>query len=535
MDEKTASSREFQTPISASSRSSGHILRASFIITGIQMLASMLGFLTNVILAASFGAGAEMDALLVSLTIPQLVLAAFAAATNFAVIPVLGDVEHRGDRVEFIRTTSILITTFGLGLAAISLTAWLASDHLVGMIAPGLPEGARRTAVALLAIQSPLILVSGLGSLLSSIHSSRHDYFHGPLAGLLGAVVMLASVFFLHRHLGIVSAAVGGLGSALVVFFLLLIPHLNRYPYRLIFSWQGSAALRILTLMAPLLLGAIVYRGDSLIQRFVAASLPTGSISCLGYAQKVISLFSTVLASGMPVVALSHFAASVRKDDKLGLAASFTSVFRWVIFLCVGSIGFIGICGRELIQIMFMRGHFDLGMTVETNKMLVLYSGVLFSGVVGTLITPVFYAHKDTRTVVLLGVSGTLLQIVLSFLLVRWLSVLGLPLAYSISNLAAVGAMFLVLRTKHLNFEVATILRFAIACLLAATFSVIIVRSACPEITHAWGVWASLIVKGLLMGGLYLGFSLLAGSLQVLAREHPRLKALNLPCLIDLC
>ncbi len=534
LDDESTSLKEIPTAKAGSSRTSHRILRASFLITAISMLASLVGFLTNAILAGSFGAGAEMDALLVSQTIPLLVQAVFATAANFSVIPVLGDLESRGDREEFARTTSILITIFGLCLAVISLAAWLASDRLVGAIAPGLPDGTRRIAVALLAIQSPLVLVMGLGSLLSSIHSSRQDYYHGPMANLLGALVMLASVFFLRHSLGIVAAAVGALGSALVVLLLLLAPHLKRYPYRPTFSWRGSAALTVLGLMTPLLLGAMFYRADNLIQRFVASSLPAGSISCLGYGQKVMSLFSLVLASGLPVVALSHFATSIRRNDRAGLATTFTSVFRWLTFMCVGAIVFIGVCGTELIQILFMRGRFDLEMTLATDKCLVLYSGVLFSGVLGSLITPVFYAHKDTRTVVLLGVSGTLLQLVLSFALTPWLSFLGLPLAYSISNLAAVGTMFFVLRAKHLDFGVAPILRFVIACLLAGAFSAGIVRVGWPEVLQGWGVWPRLVVKGLVVGGLYLVFSMVAGSLHVLSQEHPRLKALNLPRLFKL-
>ena len=534
LDDESASLKEIPTAKADSSRSSQHILRASFLITAITMLTSLVGFLTNAMLAALFGAGAEMDAFLVSQTIPLLVTAVFATAANFSVIPVLGDLEARGDRAEAVRTISILITIFGLCLAAVSLAAWLASDRLVAVIAPGLPDGTRRIAVVLLAIQSPLVLVLGLGSLLSSIHSSRKDYYHGPLANLLGALVMLASVFFLRHSLGIMAAAAGALGSALVVLLLLLVPHLKHYPYRPTFSWRGSAALTVLGLMTPLLLGAIFYRGDALIQRFVASSLPAGSISVLGYGQKVMSLFSMVLASGMPVVALSHFAASLRKNDMAGLAKTFTSVFRWLTFLCVGAIVFIGVCGAELIQILFMRGRFDLEMVLATDKCLVLYSGVLLSGVLGSLITPVFYAYKDTRTVVLLGVSGTLLQIALSFALTRWLSVLGLPLAYSISNLAAVGAMFLVLRAKHLDFGVATIVRFVIACLLAGTFSVVIVRVAWPEVLPGWGVWLRLLAKGLAVGGLYFVFSMVVGSLHELSQEHPRLKAFNLPRLIKL-
>src|SRR5260370_38908256 len=149
------------------------ILRASFWITGVNLLTSFLNFITSAALASAYGTGAEMDGVFVSQTIPVLIQAVLGTAANFAIIPVLGDLERNGNRQETARTISFFLTVFGLSLTLGALTCTLLSHSVVVLIAPGLPSGTARVAGRLLALQSPLILLSGLSAIFSSLHSAR--------------------------------------------------------------------------------------------------------------------------------------------------------------------------------------------------------------------------------------------------------------------------------------------------------------------------------------------------------------------------
>lgn len=510
---------------------SHRLLKASFVITGINLLASCLGFLTNLLLAASFGAGSEMDGLFVSQTIPLWIQAVISTAANFTIIPILGELEHQGKHLDVARTSSVLITLFGICFAVGSLLCLVAGPLMVDWSAPGLSGPTRQTAIHLLAIQSPLILTFGIAALLSSIHSSRQDYFHGPSANVIGAVINFLCVLLLRKSLGIGAAAVGTVASSVAMLLLLAVPHLKEYPFRFTISWNDAVVRKILWLMGPLLMGAVFYRADNLIQRFVASSLPAGSIAYLGYAQKVLFLFVMVLSSGMPVVALSHFSASLRKSDMAGLARTFSSVFLWMTFASVGTVVFIASCGSEVIQILFMRGRFDAEATHATHQSLLLYSGVLLSGVLGGVITPVFYANKDVRTPVLLGVGGALFQTLLSFILTPALSYQALPLAYSISNLTAVGSMFVVLRYRHLKFDAVPILRFGACCAVAGWCGWLAGHFLEMHGLGSEGVWLRLLAKGTAGTLTYLVCSMLLGVISVLSLDHPVLKGIRFPTL----
>lgn len=503
---------------------SHHILKTSFQLTCINVASSFVGFLTNALLASIFGAGVDVDAFFVSQTIPLLIQAMFSAASNFALIPAFGDLEAEGNRKEIIRTSSILLIFFATVLSVISLALYLFSETLIDWTAPGLAAITRDHAITLLRIQSPLVLSTGIASLLSSMHSARKNFLFGPIANFLGAVTLFSSILLLHRKLGIKAAAVGVITNSLIVFLVLLVPQLKAYPFQIVRKWRGSAALIVIGLMLPLLGGSLFYRADNLVQRFVASSFPAGSISYLGYGQKIMTLFSLVLGSGMPVVALSNFSSSVREKNQKELSNTFTSVFRWMAFLSVGCVLLISVVGIELVQILFMRGKFDETASIQTNQCLFLYSGVLVGGVLGGLVTPVFYANKDVKTTVTIGISGALLQFALSFILPKYFSFLGLPVAFSIASLASVGILYFLLSKKHLDFELISCFRFLIICVLCCSLASALTRIYFTPYLIQQMIIVRLTIKSLVAVVLYAGFSFIVGVLHILADEHPRLK-----------
>src|ERR1041384_7856908 len=79
---------------------SAQILRSSVGMTMLSLLGTIFGFLTQTVLAARFGAEQEMDAYLVSLTIPALVIAVFSGVLNYTFIPVFVEKEKAGKERE---------------------------------------------------------------------------------------------------------------------------------------------------------------------------------------------------------------------------------------------------------------------------------------------------------------------------------------------------------------------------------------------------------------------------------------------------
>jgi len=113
----------------------------------------------------------------------------------------------------------------------------------------------------------------------------------------------------------------------------------------------------------------------------------------------------------------------MRQAVSLGLRAlslMLAPVVVWVILL-----------GEPIVQLLFQRGAFDPAATWGTNLAWIGYLGWIYAGAWGAILTNAFYALQETKTVVVIGILGTVLYLVLSFLLYKPLGFLGLALALS--------------------------------------------------------------------------------------------------------
>jgi putative peptidoglycan lipid II flippase len=425
------------------------IFRSSSGITLLSLLATSFAFFTQMILAARFGAAVEMDAYLVSTTIPLMVTVIFAGSLNYTFIPFFVESRYQGREAEAWKTVNNLCNLSFIVFLSLTLIGFIFTASIVDLIAPGLPAPAKTAADGLFRIQLPMIAFSGISAILSGVYYAEKRFLYPSLAALLNSACIFTTVFFFSKAWGIQAAAWGGItGSA--VNLLLLLPVLFRIPkYSWIVSLKEEGTVRIIRLISPLLFGAIFFRADNLIQRYIASSLPQGSISYLGYAYKLVSTVSSLVVSGVSIVFLQHVSELTGKEDTGEIGRLYSSTFQWLTFLTLPIVACMIVLGDDTITVLFQRGRFDAETTHATWLCLMLYSGVMYGGIIGSITTPVFYAYKNTRGVVVIGIAGALLQILLSFPLAKFLSYAGLPLAYSLANLLTIGVFMIAMHVKY--------------------------------------------------------------------------------------
>lgn len=425
------------------------IFRSSSGITFLSFLATVIGFITQVILAARFGTAQEMDSYLVSATIPAMVLAIFIGSLNYTFIPVFVEKKTLGLEIEAWETVNNLFNLAFVILTLLTLLGFIFSEMIIRFTAPGLPEGTRQTANLLFKIQIPMIAVSGMTAILSGIYYAEKRFIYPSITTLANSSIIFITVF-LFSKMGIQAAAWGGLAGSCLGFFMLL-PALLKVPrYRFSINFREQGTVRIVRLMMPLLVGAIFYRADNLIQRYIASSLPPGSISYLGYSYKLVSTIGGLVVSGISIVFLQHISELSSNNDASQIGQTFSSTFRWLTFISIPVIVCMVVLGDDIIYVLFQRGRFDEISSRSTWICMILYSGVFYGGIIGSITNPIFYAYKNTLIVAIVGIVGAFLQVLLSFPLAKILSFSGLPLAYSISNIITIFTFIVILRRKYL-------------------------------------------------------------------------------------
>jgi len=437
-----------------------NILRATFVVGGGTFISRIFGYIRDMVTASFFGTGMAADAFFVAFRLPNLLRRLIGEGSmTVSFIPVFTDYVKQGDQQEVERFISSCLSLLICLLLMVSATGVLAAPWIVRIVAPGfvkMPEKFGLT-VSLTRVVFPYIFFISLVAFSMGILNTYRVFFPPAFSPVLLNVSMIASVLLLYKlfHPPIYTLALGVIaGGVLQLAF--QIPFLVKHGVPLKISWNPShpGLKKVMALMGPSIVGIAVYQLTVFINTLLASYLPSGSVSYLYYADRLMQFPLGVFAIAMGTAALPSFSSLSGRDTKaLGNAIGFT--LRMILFISVpASVGLIFL--REpIIGILFQRGAFGVFSRHATAQALLGYAVGLFAVSGVRVVVPGFYALKDAKTPVRIAVVALATNVILGLILMQGLKHLGLALATSISSLLNLFLLLAVLsrRLKSLNWR----------------------------------------------------------------------------------
>jgi len=356
------------------------VVRATGVIGLATLLSRILGFIRDVVVAGTFGAGSATDAFFVAFRIPNLLRRLLAeGALSPAFVPVFAEYLANRPRGEFLRMVRSVATTFFLILCVVCLLGILLAPWIVSLMAPGfssVPQKAELT-TRLTRLMFPYLLFVGLTALATGILNVHRRFFApalGPVALNLG---MIASVIFLVPRLELpitglaVGVLVGGLGQ-----FLFQLPDMRRAGISLAPSTElfHPALARITLLLGPSVLGLAAVQLSVFVNTFLASLLRDGSISYLYYADRIMEFPLGVFGVAVATAALPPMAEQAARRDLRRLGETLSFALRLSCFVAVpASVGLL-LLRNPLVRVLFERGEVQRADTQATAFALGFYA-----------------------------------------------------------------------------------------------------------------------------------------------------------------
>lgn len=260
-----------------------------------------------------------------------------------------------------------------------------------------------------------------------AILNSFHHFAVPAITPVLLNVVWILTLIFICPRFGntpgerIYGAAWGILGAGAIQ-LLVQVPALLRFGFRagLSFAWKDEKVSRVLKLMGPAALGMGVVQVNVVVDSLLALMVGTWAPAALTYAERLIYLPLGIFATALGTVLLptfSHQAAMERKDeirDTVGVA------LRSLLLLMIPAAIGLFVLADPIVRLAFVwkGGEFGSQSTVLTARAVCFYApGLVFFSVYRVLV-PAFYALKDTRTPVRVGVRVVGLNFLLNILFI---------------------------------------------------------------------------------------------------------------------
>jgi len=424
------------------------MVKSTATITFFEALNILIVFLTQVILAAKFGARFEMDAYLAAVTIPTLIITVLMNSLRVTFIPVFIEYERKKDDKEAWTVAINFINTVFFILLFIAIVGIIFAPGLISLIVPGFSLKTKDLAIQLIRIMLPAIVFSGLATVFSSLYYARQRFLLPSISPFLNSLVIFGCVVVLASRLGIRAVATGMIMGSFAQFLFLGPGIIKESRYKFSLNFRHPGVIKISKLIIPLVLASVFYRAVTLVDRMIASGLPEGSIAYLGYAYKAVHVLVMLVSTGISLTILPRMSLYAAEGNNQKLRDTISLATRMALLVVVPIVAGLAVLRIPLIEIILERGAFTSEATYAVALTLLCYSGAIVGLSLGGILTATFYALQDVKTPVTVGVVGAILNITLDLILVRYFSYAGIAMALSIATLFSVSIFFVTLQKR---------------------------------------------------------------------------------------
>lgn len=428
------------------------LFKSTSVVASMTLLSRILGFIRDIIATRMFGASAAVDAFYIAFKIPNFMRALFAEGSfSSAFIPTLAEYKQTKTQIETTNFIAHIAGVLGFTLLIVTIVGILGSKSLISLFAPGLDPYRVQLAVEMLRITFPYLMLISLVALFGAVLNCYGLFWVPAFTPALLNVCLIATAFGLTHYFTVpVEAQAWGLllaGFLQFGFQLVFVKKLNllRKP---IFNWQDPGVKKVLKLMLPALFGSSIGQISLLLNTIFASFLVTGSVTWLYLSDRLAYFPLGVFGVALITVILPQLS----KQYAAKKPEAFSSTLNWGLrcSLLIGlpaSLTMLTLSGPLIISL-FDYGKFTTHDVFMTQRSVAAYSIGLQAFMLIKVLAAAFYAQKNIRTPVRIGVAVLAANMLLNILFIIPLKHAGLALASALSAWLNVGLLLYGLRVR---------------------------------------------------------------------------------------
>jgi putative peptidoglycan lipid II flippase len=213
-------------------------------------------------------------------------------------------------------------------------------------------------------------------------------------------------------------------------------------------AWGHEGTRHIGGLMLPALLGVGVAQISLLINTQIASWLTPGSVTWLGYADRLMEFPTAMLGVALGVVLMPQLASAHAANDTARYSAMLDWGLRLVVLLAVPSSVALLVFATPLVATLFHYGAFTGRDVTQVSTALAGYGVGLLGLVAIKVLAPGYYANQDMRTPVRIAIVVLVVTQLLNVALVPLLQHAGLALSIGLGALLNASWLLIGLRKQ---------------------------------------------------------------------------------------
>jgi putative peptidoglycan lipid II flippase len=457
---------------------------AAAVLAGSGLLSGLLGFLRDNLLGNLLPKD-QTDIYFAAFRIPDFVYGILISGGIVAAFLPVFSAEFKKSKKDAQILTNNVLTFFLIALILICSILAIFTPYLIDLLVPGFNpiQKAQTSDLIRIMFLSPILL--GISSIFSGILQYSNLFLAYSLTpifynvGIIFGIVFLLPLF----NFDLRALAYGVVLGALLHLLVQIPPAVKSgFRPRLSFNFRHVGLQKIFKLMIPRTFGEGAFHLNLIIMTAIASTLSPGSISIFNYSNHFQGMPIGLIGVSFATAAFPTFSRYFVQKKKEKFLKSFFSISSQIFFLIIPLSFLTFLLRAQIVRLIFGtsivgEGLFGWWLTRLTAASLGIFCVALFANCLIPLLARVFYSLHDTKTPVKIAIFSVVLNIILCYFFVGFLnsssllqlkiisflklkgvqgvSVLGLPLALSISSICQFFLLvsFLKRKTKILDFR----------------------------------------------------------------------------------
>jgi putative peptidoglycan lipid II flippase len=407
------------------------IFGAAAIVGLLTALVKALAVVKELVVAYTFGTSDKLDAFLIALIIPSLIITIIAGSFHSALIPTYIKVRQR-EGTAAAQKLFASTTIWSIGLLVVVTLLMLATAPLyLPTIAKGFSLEKLTLTYHLLLALSPLLLLSGIGTIWGAVLNAGERFAIVALVPLITSAVTILMLWEF-KSWGVFALAIGLiLGQLLEMVTIGIVLH--KQGVSLIPKWHGFNAYlsEVASQYAPSMVGAFLMCSTGLVDRSMAALLPSGSVAALEYGNRIVTLPIIIASTAVSTVVMPYFSKLVASEDWHSVRKTLKHYSIAIFAASVPLTLLIILFSEPIVTLLLQRGSFSASDARLVAQVQSCFSLQIPFYIACMLLVRLISAMRSNHLLVWGSAGNTIVNISLNYLFMQWLGVAGIALSTS--------------------------------------------------------------------------------------------------------
>ncbi len=429
-----------------------NIVKKSVSISLLVVIGKVLGFIKQAVIAWAFGSNALTDVYFAADGYTSMFGQIMTQTVGPTVLTQYIHVNERNDHEgakRLVRESYIFFAVLSFVLILINT---ILADQICSVIGISYSKDQLSELKFFLMAMLPVILFTTMIGVSAGYLDSYNNFLPGRLTSFFFSLSIITVVLLFRNRFGLRSLLYGfmlGYCLHMVLMLWLVVPKVG---IGLTNPFHNPDFTSMMKRFVPLVIGFSAVDLGHLVDKIVASSLESGSVSSLYYGQVVSSdIVSSVIVTSVGSVLLTSITKSVASNVSIiEIKARIRNIMCTMTYIVIGITALYFVEGSDLIRFFFQRGNFDSSNTATVSLIAICYSiGFIFTANRDILVKA-HYAFQDTKSPMINSIAGVGINVILSVALSKVMGISGIALATSIS-MAFVFILSTITLKKHIQ------------------------------------------------------------------------------------